>query len=34
MSSNENAVSLNKFYTNKEAVKICYDALKKYLKKI
>jgi hypothetical protein len=32
MSSNENAVSLNKFYTNKEAVKICYDALKKYLK--
>ena len=32
MSSNENAVSLNKFYTNEEAVNICYNAIKKYLK--
>lgn len=30
--SNENAVSLNKFYTNAIAVKICYKAIKKYLK--
>lgn len=32
MISNENAVSLNKFYTNELTVNICYKAIKKYLK--
>ena len=31
MITNKNTLSLDKFYTNPDIVKICYDAIKKHL---